>query len=236
MYIRVINDFPFSYSIELLRRDNPLVSFPQTIPESTLDEYGVYRVRPTPPPTYNPLSQKLVKEQPSLVDGEWVQQWQVVDYTTEEIAAQQRQKDIAETTDPSKLTASLEVLTKALVGTNTLDSLSDEELDAVSNLYRGWVVGEQVTVDDLRKYNGVLWKCIQAHTTQIDWTPDVVPALWVRYREPSGGVQEWIAGEQVAVGDQRTYEGTTYEVIQAHTTQAGWEPPNVPALWAEVVI
>ena len=22
-----------------------------------------------------------------------------------------------------------------------------------------------------------------------------------------------------------------YQVVQAHTTQAGWEPPNLPALW-----
>jgi hypothetical protein len=43
-----------------------------------------------------------------------------------------------------------------------------------------------------------------------------------------------VAGETVAIGDQRVFEGVTYEVIQAHTTQVGWEPPNVPALWSAV--
>ena len=33
-------------------------------------------------------------------------------------------------------------------------------------------------------------------------------------------------------GDLRTYEGTTYSCVLAHTTQLGWEPPVVPALWS----
>jgi len=61
---------------------------------------------------------------------------------------------------------------------------------------------------------------------------EALPALFARFRTPTGGVMEWVAGEQVNVGDQRTYQGTTYTVLQAHQTQAGWEPPNVPALWA----
>jgi len=34
-----------------------------------------------------------------------------------------------------------------------------------------------------------------------------------------------------AVGALGTYGGATYKCIQAHTSQVGWEPPNVPALW-----
>jgi hypothetical protein len=49
--------------------------------------------------------------------------------------------------------------------------------------------------------------------------------------EPSNGV-DWIAGEAVTAGDVRLYQGTAYVCLQGHTTQAGWEPPNVPALWA----
>ena len=41
-----------------------------------------------------------------------------------------------------------------------------------------WKVGEAVKVGDRRYYNGVWYTCLQAHTTQADWTPDVVPALW----------------------------------------------------------
>ena len=37
--------------------------------------------------------------------------------------------------------------------------------------------------------------------------------------------------QAVVVGDLRMYNGTQYRCRQAHTTQAGWEPTNVPALW-----
>lgn len=46
--------------------------------------------------------------------------------------------------------------------------------------------------------------------------------------------KEWTAGENLTVGTRRAYEGLLYEVVQAHTTQIGWEPPNVPALFKRV--
>lgn len=110
-----------------------------------------------------------------------------------------------------------------------LDNLSDSDVEAVTYLYEPWSGGsEDVEVDDLRQFDGKLYKVLQAHTTQPDWEPPTVPALWARVREKG---TEWFAGEQVNVGDERTYQGTTYRVIQSHTTQVGWEPPNVPALW-----
>ncbi|RVX47439.1 chitin-binding protein [Nonomuraea polychroma] len=45
---------------------------------------------------------------------------------------------------------------------------------------------------------------------------------------PSG---TWRAGVAYAVGSTVTYNGVSYRCIQAHTSLAGWEPPNVPALW-----
>jgi hypothetical protein len=33
------------------------------------------------------------------------------------------------------------------------------------------------------------------------------------------------------VGEEVTYNGVTYKCRQSHTSQVGWEPPNVPALW-----
>ncbi|MEV6210071.1 carbohydrate-binding protein [Kitasatospora sp. NPDC051914] len=41
----------------------------------------------------------------------------------------------------------------------------------------------------------------------------------------------WRAGTAYRVGDVVTYGGLGYTCIQAHTAFAGWEPPNVPALW-----
>lgn len=41
------------------------------------------------------------------------------------------------------------------------------------------------------------------------------------------------AGIAAEVGERYTYEGRVYRVIQAHTTQAHWPPPVVPALFAD---
>ena len=42
---------------------------------------------------------------------------------------------------------------------------------------------------------------------------------------------DWDAGKPVVVGDILAHKGKLYVVIQAHTTQAGWEPDIVPALF-----
>ncbi|GIO32570.1 MULTISPECIES: chitinase [Paenibacillus] len=41
----------------------------------------------------------------------------------------------------------------------------------------------------------------------------------------------WAPNVAYAVNDTVTYGGSTYKAIQPHTSQVGWEPPNVPALW-----
>ncbi|NDI35829.1 glycosyl hydrolase family 18 protein [Chengkuizengella sediminis] len=48
--------------------------------------------------------------------------------------------------------------------------------------------------------------------------------------DPSGA-EPWEAGVNYSANDEVTYNGNTYYCIQAHTSQIGWEPPNVPALW-----
>lgn len=44
----------------------------------------------------------------------------------------------------------------------------------------------------------------------------------------------WVPDISLAVDDRLQYDGKLYRVIQAHTTQEGWEPPNVPALFTEI--
>ncbi|MEV0198160.1 glycosyl hydrolase family 18 protein [Nonomuraea sp. NPDC050691] len=45
---------------------------------------------------------------------------------------------------------------------------------------------------------------------------------------------DWAPNVAYATGARVTYNGVTYECIQGHTSQTGWEPPNVPALWKPV--
>ena len=44
----------------------------------------------------------------------------------------------------------------------------------------------------------------------------------------------WVANTSYERGVRVRYDGKLYRCEQAHTSQAGWEPPNVPALWTEV--
>lgn len=41
-----------------------------------------------------------------------------------------------------------------------------------------FVAGEAVKIGDLREYEGIVYRCIQAHTTQAGWAPPLAPALW----------------------------------------------------------
>ena len=44
----------------------------------------------------------------------------------------------------------------------------------------------------------------------------------------------WAADTAYEKGVRVSYGGKLYRCEQSHTSQAGWEPPNVPALWTEV--
>jgi hypothetical protein len=51
MYIKVTGSYPTAYTLAQLRRDNPNVSFPKDIPDSTLVEFGVFPLAETVPPS-----------------------------------------------------------------------------------------------------------------------------------------------------------------------------------------
>ena len=44
----------------------------------------------------------------------------------------------------------------------------------------------------------------------------------------------WEADTKYSAGDRRRHDGKVYKCLQAHTSQVGWEPPAVPALWVVI--
>ena len=72
------------------------------------------------------------------------------------------------------------------------ESLSDEIASTVPDLFEGWETDTDYAVGDRRKYNGTLYKCLTAHTSQTTWTPDVSPSLWVRTDDPGEEWPEWV--------------------------------------------
>jgi hypothetical protein len=112
------------------------------------------------------------------------------------------------------------------------------ETPALFNLVPGegndsWQENVSYQTGSIVEYNGNNYKCIQKHTSQSDWTPDTTQSLWRPIAEPST-TDEWQSGVSYSVGDQVVYNSIMYECLQAHTSQLGWEPPNVPALWSEL--
>ena len=46
--------------------------------------------------------------------------------------------------------------------------------------------------------------------------------------------KHWAVDADYALDVRVSYQNKLYKCVQAHTSQAGWEPPAVPALWTEV--
>lgn len=42
------------------------------------------------------------------------------------------------------------------------------------------------------RYKDTLYKCLQSHTSQDDWTPDTAVSLWVRMDDPAIECPEWV--------------------------------------------
>lgn len=91
-------------------------------------------------------------------------------------------------------------------------------------LYPVWTVGIVISVGDRYQFNGKLYKCVQVHTTQADWTPDITPALWtVIDVEHTGTIEDPIpavAGMEYEYG-KYYIEGETVYICQRTGEPAG---------------
>lgn len=70
-------------------------------------------------------------------------------------------------------------------------SLSDTDALQAVELFAAWATDTDYAVGDRVSYNGTLYKCLMAHTSQATWTPPDSPSLWVRVDDPSIEWPEW---------------------------------------------
>lgn len=91
--------------------------------------------------------------------------------------------------------------------------------------YPAWQNATAYTVGTIVEYGSKLWRNVQAHTSQLDWTPPVVPALWTTAHEAMAGPQPWVqpqgAHDAYALGAKVTHNGQTWESTIANNV---WEP------------
>ena len=105
-------------------------------------------------------------------------------------------------------------------------SLDDESALQGIELFPLWQTDTAYAVGDRVRYDEVLYKCVQAHTSQAQWTPDITPALWTEvsidewpeWKQPLGAQDAYRIGDKVShlekhwvsTLDYNTYEPSVY--------------------------
>lgn len=111
-------------------------------------------------------------------------------------------------------------------------SLDDERAMEVATIYDPWNAGKTYTVGEFVTYgeNGVgdpqLYKVVQTHTSQTDWTPDKTASLYTAIGIDDEGYPVWSqptgAHDAYNTGDIVDYNGTLYKsLINGNTTVPG---------------
>ena len=112
--------------------------------------------------------------------------------------------------------------------------LTDEQALTVPLIYPAWS-GDSVsyTISSRVMYGGILYKCLQAHTSQATWTPTDAPSLWTKVLIPTPSVipgwERPSGTNPYGKGDKGTHNGKIW--ISAIDNNV-WEPGAYG--WSEV--
>lgn len=91
---------------------------------------------------------------------------------------------------------------------------TDEQALSVPSLYPAWRSGVEYPSGKRVLYNAVLYKVLQAHTSQDDWTPDTAVSLFAKVIIPDETViPEWEQPDSTnpyMAGDKVTHNGKTW--------------------------
>lgn len=114
----------------------------------------------------------------------------------------------------------------------------DAEALEVKYLYKEFEaqIGRDLAVGEFIQYNDKLYKVLQAHTVQANWTPEDAPSLFAEVlTDPSGEtILEWKQPDSTNAymkGDKVIYEGVVYESLIDNNV---WSPAAYPAGWKQI--
>ena len=102
--------------------------------------------------------------------------------------------------------------------------LTDEQALEIPAAFPNWKSGKEYAIGDRVRYGEKLYKCVQAHMAQTDWTPDAVKALWTEIAAP-GDIPDWVqptgAQDAYMTGDKVKHNGQTWvSTVDSNV----WEP------------
>ena len=109
------------------------------------------------------------------------------DMAIEEIAAQETKRKAFEDYERTRPLTESEV--SRLLIAQQINTLSVDDNTALRMLafYPEWSAGQAYTAGYKAQHGGKLWRCIQAHTSQISWEPENAASLWTEICETHDG-------------------------------------------------
>lgn len=113
------------------------------------------------------------------------------------------------------------------------EAMSDEEIIEYPSFVEKWKSGKSYSVGKRLEHNGTIYKVLQDHTSQDDWTPDAAPSLFAKVLIPDPSViPEWEQPESTnpyMAGDKVTHNEKTWA---SDVDNNVWEPGVYG--WSEV--
>lgn len=119
----------------------------------------------------------------------------------------------------------------------TVDELPDETAAALPTFVDAWSSDTEYKTGKRVAYNGTVYKVLQDHTSQSDWTPDTAASLYAKVLIPTDedgeqtDIPEWEQPESTngyMTGDRVMYEGQIYESLIDNNV---WSPSAYPQGW-----
>lgn len=109
-----------------------------------------------------------------------------------------------------------------LAENDTIDEVTALEHE---QYFTEWDFPVAYVIGNIRRYNDKLYKCIQAHTSQADWTPDAAVSLWREVGDPTAEWPEWSqpigASDTYSMGDKVSHNGQHW--VSQYDNNV-WEP------------
>ena len=105
-----------------------------------------------------------------------------------------------------------------------------------ANLFLEWKTGVKYLANTLLQHEGLLYRVLQEHTSQADWTPDKTLALYKVLGINENGILEWSrpisSVDAYMKGDECMYNGVHKRSTIDHNV---WSPDEYPEGWEDVV-
>lgn len=114
-------------------------------------------------------------------------------------------------------------------------SLDDDSALETPALFPNWS-GDEVdyAVGDRVRYNDILYKVLQNHTSQSTWTPADAPSLFTKVLSSEESIPVWEQPDSTnayMIGDKVYYPDSDGDIYESLIDNNIWSPAAYPAGW-----